>query len=282
VAIWIPPPSFSRSIARASRDRPFPIVAAMFGKPRVRRLLTALDLPIPGDFASLGGIGDLRPSDFDRPRVLKPATGSNNRGFLALEPLGAGRWRDIVHDRELSFDGVREELALALVRHRLTDDWVAEELLRSPRGGIADDVKLLAFAGTIGASFIRTNSPKLFRWFDADWNPLDSGLALHTVGPHIEPPPAAAAFTDLAVEISRILPVPFVRVDLLSTDRGPVVGELTPFPGWAHDLAPALDESLGRLYEQAETSLLREGMNWESVTGDARLLPFLPLQTASA
>lgn len=282
MAIWIPPPSFSRSIARASRDRPFPIVAAMFGKTRVRRLLSALELPIPGDFAPLGGIADLRPSDFDRPRVLKPATGSNNRGFLALEPRGPRRWVDIVHDRELSFDGVREELAHALVRHRLTDEWVAEELLHSPRGGIADDVKLLAFGGTIGASFIRTNSPKLFRWFDAAWNPLDSGLALHTVGPHIEPPPDAAAFTRLATEVSRMLPVPFVRVDLLSTDRGPVVGELTPFPGWAHDLSPALDEELGRLYEQAETDLLRDGMDWARVTPDARVLPFLASRPAVA
>lgn len=282
MVIWIPPPSFSRSIARAGRDRAFPIVAALFGKVRVRKLLAALDLPIPGDFASLGGIADIRASDLDRPRVLKPAAGSNNRGFLALEPIGRDRWRDIVHDRELTFDGVREELARALVTHQLRDDWVTEELLRSPNGGIADDVKLLTFGGTIGASFIRTNAPKLFRWFDRDWNPIESGLALHTVGRDIQPPPDAAAFTRLAADLSRILPIPFVRVDLLSTDRGPVVGELTPFPGWAHDLSPALDEELGRLYEQAETALLRTGMAWENVTGDARLLPFLRHQAASA
>jgi hypothetical protein len=282
VAIWIPPPSFSRSIARAGRDRPFPIVAAMFGKVRVRELLLALDLPVPEDFASLGSIADIRPSDLDRPRVLKPAAGSNNRGFLALEPLGKGSWRDIVHDRELTFDGVREELARALVTHQLRDDWVTEELLRSPNGGIADDVKLLTFRGTIGASFIRTNAPKLFRWFDADWKPIESGLALHTVGLDIQPPPDAEAFTRLATDLSGILPVPFVRVDLLSTDRGPVVGELTPFPGWAHDLSPALDEQLGRLYEQAETALLRTGMNWDTVSGDARLLPFLTHLATSA
>ncbi|MEO8527478.1 MAG: ATP-grasp fold amidoligase family protein [Pseudolysinimonas sp.] len=281
MALWIPPPSFSRSIARASRDRPFPVVEALFGKVAARELLTALDLPIPGDFEALGSIADLRPVHIDRPRVLKPESGSNNRGFVALEPLGSGRWRDVVHDDILTFDDVREYLARALVTHRLTDRWVAEELLRSPRGGIADDVKVLTFRGEIGATFIRTNSPKLFRWFDADWAPLESGLVRHTIGHQILPPPNSADFDRLAVEISRALPVPFVRVDFLASDRGPVVGELTPFPGWAHDLSPDLDERLGLLYERAETVLVRAGMDWGSLVDDERLRPFLPTRAVS-
>lgn len=249
---------------------------SLIGKAEARRLLEALEAPIPGEFEVLGGIADLTPKMFDRPRAIKPQQGSNNRGFLPLVPAGKGTWRDVLHGDILDFDDVRRVLVRELLEHSLEDVWVSEELLRGPDGGIPPDVKILAFRGTIAATFVRTISPKLYRWFDPRWRSIDPGLALHTLDDSIQPPDDAESYLELARSISAAIAVPFVRVDLLATERGPVVGELTPFPGWAHDLAPDFDEKLGRLYEAAETELIQAGMNWDLVVGDDRLRGWQP------
>jgi hypothetical protein len=212
----------------------------------------------------------------DRPTAIKPDRGADNRGFLALVPQGRGTWRDLAHDVVLDFDGVRAALAKEVVGRDLPDVWVAEELLIAPGGGLPNDVKYLTFRGRMAAQFIRANSPKRFRWFDEDWAEIESGLAEHTRDASITPPSNVADFTAIAVRLSRIIPLPFVRVDLLDTDRGPVVGELTPFPGWAHRLDPDLDRLLGGRYESAEKRMLASGLDWRSFIGDDRLLPFEP------
>lgn len=147
--------------------------------------------------------------------------------------------------------------------------WIGEELLQGPDGGAIDDVKLLMFRGQVGAAFVRRNPQHTFTWFDAAWKPISSGIRQHPTDPEVLPPADRKALTDLAVRISRALPIPFVRVDLYSTATGPVVGELTPFPGWSHDLDDALDRRLGELYEKAETDLLRQGLDWSRVSEPA-------------
>jgi hypothetical protein len=276
MGFWIPPPSFSWSIAHASRTRPFPFAKALNGKIKARRLLEALGLPIPGDFRVLGGIADLKPAHFDRPCAIKPDRGADNRGFLPLVPEGRGKWRDLAHDVVLDFDGIRAALAREVVGRDVPDRWVAEELLVAPGGGLPNDVKYLTFRGEPAAQFIRTNVPKRFKWFDEQWTEIESGLAEHTRDASIEPPHDVAAYTSIALRVSGIMPLPFVRVDFLETDRGDVVGELTPFPGWAHRLTPELDARLGARYEATEKAMLAEALDWRSLIGDDRLLPFAP------
>lgn len=266
MAIWTPEPSFSRSLARASRDRQYPVSRVMLSKTGTRRLLQAIGAPVPGDFRTLGGYADITAATLAHPTVIKPVQGSNNRGVFPLLPVGPGRWRDVEHDRELTLDRLHEELARALVQHSLKDAWIGEELLRGPGDTAIDDVKFLMFRGRVGAAFVRRNPAHTFTWFDEDWQPLVSGIPQHPPDPSVTPPQDRDRLTRLAVRISRALPIPFVRVDLYSTADGPVAGELTPFPGWAHDIDDRLDARLGALYEEAETKLLAAGMDWSRVT----------------
>lgn len=280
VAIWTPEPSFSRSVARASRDRQFPVARVMLSKLGTRRLLKALDAPVPGEFRELGSIADITAETLARPTVVKPVQGSNNRGVFPLRPVAPGRWHDLEHDVELSLERVREELSRALVQHSLADRWIGEELLRGTDGATIDDAKFLMFRGRVGAAFVRRNPAHTFTWFDEAWNPIVSGIRQHPRDPSVGPPSQRAELTDLAVRISRALPLPFVRVDMYSTSRGPVVGELTPYPGWAHDVDTELDIKLGILYERAESELIADGMDWNRVT-DAPEVPRLIEEFAS-
>ena len=77
------------------------------------------------------------------------------------------------------------------------------------------------------------------------------------------------------MRLSEAVPLPFVRVDLLETDRGPVVGELTPYPGWAHRIGTELDRELGERYEASERVMLRAAFDWRRLLGDDRLRPFV-------
>lgn len=275
MAIWVPPASFSWSIARASRDRPYPIARSMLDKLGNRQILEALGAPVSTGFEIVGSMTMLTRALLATPTALKPVRGSNNRGFLALVPAGHGTWRELTSDRRLGLEEIREELAHALLRDGLSDSWLREDLLRDADGRLVDDIKLLMFRGRLGAAFVRRNYHRAFRWFDADWRPLDPGLSRHPIDPSIAAPDHREAITALASRISAALPLPFVRVDVYPAASGPVVGEITPFPGWAHDLAPALDRDLGRLYEEAESEMLAEGMDWASIASP-QLRDFMP------
>jgi hypothetical protein len=145
-------------------------------------------VPLPGDFRVFGDLAALRPQMLDRPTVIKPDRGADNRGVLPLVPAGRGRWRDLAHDTTFDFDGLREALAREIVDSGVSDNWLGEELLVAPDGGLPRDVKYLTFRGALSVQFIRTNVPKRFRWFDAEWHEVASGLAEHTIDPSIEPP----------------------------------------------------------------------------------------------
>jgi hypothetical protein len=238
----------------------------MLSKTGTRRLLEAVDAPLPSEFRELGTISDISEKSLAQPTVIKPAQGSNNRGVLPLKPIAPGLWREVETGADLTLPRIHELLARALVQHSLTDHWVGEELLRAPDGGTVADTKLLMFRGQLGAAFVRRNPERTFTWFDERWKPIASGIRRHSPDSSLTPPEDRVRLTELAARISRALPIPFVRVDLYSTAAGPVVGELTPFPGWAHDLEDVLDVRLGTLYERTETALLANGMDWTRLT----------------
>lgn len=266
VVTRVPEPSFSRSVSRAARDRQYPVARLMLSKTGIRRLLETLGAPLPGEFRELGGYADITAESLARRTVIKPVRGANNRGVFPLLPEGPGLWRDLEHEELLTLPRIHERLAHAIVAHGLDDRWIGEELLLAPDGEHIDDVKFLMFRGRVGAAFVRRNPEHSFTWYDAEWRPISSGIPMHRLDLQAPPPAQRDELTALAVRLSRALPLPFVRVDLYGTAAGPVVGELTPFPGWANDLGDELDAQLGRLYEAAENALIAEGMDWRRVT----------------
>jgi hypothetical protein len=249
-------PSFAALLGEAHARKEHPIVRRMFDKVELRRLLEELGAPVVDRFELLGPLERLHPSMLTTPAVIKPRRGSNNRGVTALQPVAPGRWRDVLGEREHEFEGIRGMLSTALVTMPLHDEWVIEDLMPGdPPGTPVDDVKFCVFGDDPVCAFVRANDPRGFQWFDADWQPIDTGVhAIYRRG-GLTVPPHREALTETAREIGRQLALPFIRIDFLVNRAGFVVGELTPYPGWFRDFSVDWDTIFGEHYQRAEAAL---------------------------
>jgi hypothetical protein len=254
-------------MAEAHAVKEHPVARRMLDKEQCRRLLEELDAPLVQRFAVMDSIDALRPRHLATPTVIKPRRGFNNRGVLALRPVGHDQWQCVLTGRAFDFQGIRGTLVASAVRYGLADSWIIEDLVEGvgPETPV-DDVKLSLFGDRLACSFVRSNRPRGYRWFDASWVPVDTGVHAAHLEPSIPVPNSATHLTDIARTIARRLPVPFVRVDFLVGARQTVVGELTPYPGWFRDFTPEWDTILGMHYERAAGELVRSGRDVSTVS----------------
>jgi hypothetical protein len=254
------PASFAVLLEQANARKEHPVARRMLDKVRCRALLVEIGAPVVERFELIESIDRLTPSMLQRPTVVKPRRGFNNRGVAALVPLGDGYWREMLSGVVLDFEGVRGRLAAAALRHTLPDAWIVEDLVEGESPGVpVDDVKLCMFGEQLACSFVRSNGPRGYRWFDADWQPVDTGVHPAHLEPSIPAPAARDHLAEIARTISARLPVPFVRVDFLVGHKQIVVGELTPYPGWYLDFTPEWDQTLGMLYSRSDAALRASG-----------------------
>jgi hypothetical protein len=260
--------SFSACIATANRRKDYPVISAMFDKERSHRLLEALGAPLPRDFRVIGELSRLTPDHLVEPTVLKPARSYNNRGVVALVPLGGHRWFEQITATELTFAELTARLDAEREKAGFADRWIGEELLRAADGSDrpVDDVKISMFGDYMACSFVRSTRPRGFQWFDDVWEKVNVGIHTEKLDPTLNAPENAEQLLGIARAIGAALPLPYIRVDLYPTDRGPVVGELTPLPGWYFNFNDEWDERMGRLYEERERYLFSRGMDWSRVT----------------
>jgi hypothetical protein len=262
---------FSVLIGAANERKEHPVARRMFDKVDCRILLEELRAPVVERFELLGSLDRLEPEMIAQPTVVKPRRGFNDRGVAVLVPIAPMRWVERLSGRELDFEGVRGLLAASVLARGVPDAWVMEGLVpgTTPDSPV-DDIKLCLFGDVVACSFVRSNAPRGYQWFDEAWLPVDTGIhALH-LEPGIEAPACRFDLVEVARAISRQLRLPFIRVDFLANPDVFVVGELTPYPGWYRDFAPEWDRKLGRLYVQAESDLLAreftsEAMEWKAL-----------------
>lgn len=145
-----------------------------------------------------------------------------------------------------------------------------EELL-APRADIADvipipdDLKLYCFAGRVVMIMQRrlngTNdrSRWAFRMWTEDWRDFGPVKYRDRLDPGLAAPSGGTAVVDAARRLSAEIAVPFIRLDFYDTDRGPVLGEVTPHPGPPEVLRADADEILGREWELAEAKFIAAG-----------------------
>jgi len=261
-----PPNSFSAVLEDAHSRKEHPVARRMLDKVHCRRLLEELGAPLVQRFELVASIDLLEPQMITTPTVIKPRRGSNNRGVLALLPLGEGLWRELLGNVVLDFEAVRGRMAAAVLRHDVPDSWIIEDLVEGVISGVpVDDVKLCVFGDVLACSFVRSNAPRGYRWFDEHWRPVDTGVHPAHLQPTIPAPATRAHLTDLAQAIGARLPVPFVRVDFLVGANKTVVGELTPYPGWYRDFTPEWDTILGMHYQRSATALRASGRDLERI-----------------
>jgi hypothetical protein len=256
-------PSFAYLIAQGHRRKDYPVVGVL-DKVVCRRLLESVNAPLPQSHTVLPSIDRLTPGLLVAPCVLKPVKGSSSRGVLLLDPTGPDEWHELASGARYTFDGLRDAIEGMAPIVPVRGPWIVEELLLRPGLPLtpAVEVKAYTFRGHVAFVYVCAHRPTRVHHFTAQGTSIDVGKPRGMVDETLGLPDDVDSYVALASRISRHLPIPFVRVDMYVTERGPVCGELTPLPGGSRTFSDAWDEHLGLLYEQAESALLTELADW--------------------
>lgn len=203
---------------------------------------------------------DLKSYAFDQlplkaPAVIKPRRGTGSLGCYLVYST-----REIVHVR----DGARfqswEQLsdhAATLMNPRkgrpLPNRWLIEELILEDRDQRvpARDLKFFCFYGEVLFSLeVRRSMGRAeysFATVEGDEIRPGSWDYDYFQGAGVE-----EAYLELARAMSRQIPHPFMRVDMLKSHDGPVIGELTPRPGQYDRFNSDWDRRMGEAWARAE------------------------------
>lgn len=212
-------------------------------------------------YGVLDGIDQLTPEQLERPVVLKPLEGWSAVGVMLLKPATEGRpgYYDRISRQKRTFDEVVAHGRKALDSRGFPDKWLLEEpLSRGTR--VPDDFKFYAFQGDIALILQRRGRPgrsgtlASYRWYDANWNPVDTGKHTKKTDPELTPPDeeSRTALAEVARRVSTSVPFAFTRVDTFATDRGPMVGEVNAWVGAYDQFNDEWDHLLGACWEASE------------------------------
>ncbi len=156
--------------------------------------------------------------------------------------------------------------------------WNIEELMidSSNEMGSSHDWKFYSFYGEIGLVGTMQRYPYPAEvWMTADGEKADIWARPRENEVDWDAREIPATLLEAAREISLALPVPFLRIDFLSSDRGFVLGEFTARPGVLHLLSRDQDRRLGEAFISAEHRLyedLRRGKKFTEFDSFAKKL----------
>jgi hypothetical protein len=203
--------------------------------------------------------------------VVKPHGGADSHGVFLLEAAGAGAWREVMTGEILDVPEIIARYAREVANNRATDLLSIEELLRPSgptRHGVTSAVNVKVWCAGPQPLMVRTS----------EWRPGSKpGFVYRCWGIHGEDVgelsggpksdltlPMVTHFAEIVSQARRVaerLDLPFVRLDFYDTSRGPVFGEVTPFPGMGGGpWAPAFDRIFGTLIELARADLILRGV----------------------
>lgn len=210
--------------------------------------------------------GSLAPSlyreiEWQYPGVLKAASGTGGRGiYLAFSE------DEIVH----VYDGVRLGSSRELSDHvtslmdvkkgrSFKDRWIMEELILENKASRtpARDVKFFCFYGEVlfVLEVIRNGKESLYSFTRPDGSKIKPGNWNYK---YFESQGASSADLDLATRISRQIPHPFMRIDMLQSENGLVFGEFTPRPGGFQRFNAKWNRLMGEAWVRAEERIQRD------------------------
>ncbi|WP_282027055.1 ATP-grasp fold amidoligase family protein [Limimaricola cinnabarinus] len=191
--------------------------------------------------------------------VIKPVQATNAWGVTPFRRTGPFSFRTLFDGEEVRMTSLLEALHAPMQRYMFPNTWQIEELLVSPDGPdtVPDDFKFYAFRGTVALilQIRRGRDGARYNFRDADWQPVFTGKYADKTDADLTAPHDPEALLGLAKSISAALPVPFCRIDLYESHRGPVVGELTPEPGGYNLFDESTDIYLGTFHEWASAEL---------------------------
>lgn len=222
------------------------------------RFVDALGVRRPG--------AELSPSRFSKvnwqyPGVLKAVSGTGGRGVYLLFAED-----EVVHvldgqkfSSQKEVDHHARNLMSPDSRRPLRNRWIMEELilesqkLRTP----ARDLKFYCFYGEVllVLEVIRQGDQSLYSFTLPDGSYVRPGEWDYL---YFDGAGATAKSLELASRISREIPHPFMRIDLLSGEDELVFGEFTPRPGGFQDFDCEWDRRMGEAWLRAEDRLQRD------------------------
>lgn len=230
-------------------------------KLRNYRLAASHGVPVPQVYAVWSRLEEIDLSGLPDEFVLKGEIGSSGKGVFPLRRVDAERFQLVGGEETYT----RDSLVDLLTGHpSVWGPYFAEEFLTQRVAGeqIPDDVKIYACYGQVLMVMLRQMplhadlSTARYRYLDAQGRDLGSDAAPdRTVHSSIPAPEPFADFVRLAEHLSRAVALPFIRVDVYDTTRGPVLGELTRSPGGSQRYRNDLDAAWGLAWDEAQWRL---------------------------
>ena len=202
----------------------------------------------------------------EHPVVIKPTKATGSMGVYlyysadkilsAREGKWLASWGELVDDlgSKIAADGKRERKYFA------KDEWMVEELVTSgdPENPVASDIKIYAFYGEVLLVLETNPALKKYCFWDKDLNAVDTGQYADKsyIGEGISKDQLAIGY-----EMSKMVPAPYMRFDMLKGKDELVFCEATFYPGNFHAFNEEWDYKLGEAYIKAKGRILEDLLN---------------------
>jgi hypothetical protein len=240
-------------------------------KQRGYELARELGLETPRTIVASLDFRDLDATVLGGECVTKPHYGANGHGVFLLESTGSGSWREIVSGDVIDVEELIARYGHEVANNRASTLLSVEELLRPSapsRHGVPSAVNVKVWCAGRQPVMARTSEwrpgpkpgfvYKCWGIHGEDVGQLSGGSKNDLMLPMVE------HFDEIVAQAGRVatrLDLPFVRLDFYDTSRGPVFGEVTPFPGMGGGpWAPEFDRIYGTLIELETADLIIRGV----------------------
>lgn len=194
--------------------------------------------------------------EFETPRVVKPASATGARGvFVGFSPNRFVHLRDQTEFE--NWESVKQYAAHLMSNEKrpLIDNWFSEELILESDDVAARDVKFYAFYGKVAMALEYVRYPvHKARFWDRDGAPVETGISY----PSMEGLGITKKDVETVEAISREIPRPYMRIDMLRGHDELVLGEFTPRPGGFEGFNAEWDRRFGEEWIHAEKRLIAD------------------------
>ncbi|ASN39660.1 hypothetical protein CGQ24_11945 [Arthrobacter sp. 7749] len=192
--------------------------------------------------------------------VIKPSNLSSSIGVMILEKQGE-IYYDYNSREKYTVEEIIEKQRKIAAKWEVASYVIEERVYDTGKYSIPRDFKFYTFSGRIALiqCIDRNESPVKVSWFDGEFEPVDSGLIANnpkfSTMTSFAKPTGWKELTKMAEGVSAEIGTPFARIDLFTTPRGAMLGEVTLTPGGPYfrehfTFAPELDRELGNLWSQ--------------------------------
>lgn len=173
--------------------------------------------------------------------ILKPTLDSSTKGVMVLRRVDRGYY-DFLTKKTFSFDEIIEKQMVFFEKNKNKNNKIIleEKIIDSDfeKYDIPRDFKFFAFNGDIVAilEINRNNRPTGITWYDGDFEVMEKGIIIPNekyvkFSYENTRPQNWEQMLESVVTISKKIRTPFARIDMYSSTRGPLLGEVTLTPG---------------------------------------------------